>query len=107
LPAAGGQAVSLQGGDASAGKQLFAQKCSACHKVAPFDQRLVGPGLQGVLHDPAHPNLVNGQPATPQNVAAILQNGYTGSMGTMPNASANGLTAQDIANLVAFLATLK
>jgi cytochrome c oxidase subunit 2 len=107
LPAAGGQAVSLQGGDASAGKQLFAQKCSACHKVAPFDQKLVGPGLQGVLHDPAHPNLVNGQPATPQNVAAILQNGYTGSMGTMPNASANGLTAQDIANLVAFLATLK
>jgi mono/diheme cytochrome c family protein len=107
LPAAGGQAVSLQGGDASVGKQLFAQKCSACHKIAPFDQRLVGPGLQGVLHDPAHPNLVNGQSATPQNVAAILQNGYTGSMGTMPNASANGLTAQDIANLVAFLETLK
>ena len=107
LPAAGGQAISLQGGSTPAGKQLFAQKCTACHKLAPFNQVVVGPGLQGVLHDPSHPNLVNGQPATPQNVAAILQNGYTGSMGTMPNASANGLSQQDIANLVAFLDTLK
>jgi cytochrome c oxidase subunit 2 len=107
LPAAGGQAISLQGGSAPAGKQLFAQKCTACHKIAPFSQTLVGPGLEGILHDPAHPNLVNGQPATAQNVAVILQNGYTGSMGTMPNASANGLSAQDIANLVTFLSTLK
>jgi cytochrome c oxidase subunit II len=107
LPAAGGQAIALQGGNASSGKQLFAQKCGACHKLAPFDQRLVGPGLKGVLHDPSHPNLVNNQPATPENVAAILQNGFTGSMGTMPNASANGLTSQDIADLVAFLNTLK
>jgi cytochrome c oxidase subunit II len=106
LPAAGG-AISLQGGNAPAGKTLFAQKCSACHKLAPYDQVLVGPGLAGVLHDPAHPNLVNGQPATPQNVGAILQSGYTGSMGTMPNATANGLSQQDIANLVAFLDTLK
>ena len=107
LPAAGGQAVALQGGSAPAGQQMFAQKCSACHKIAPFDEKVVGPGLKGVLHDPAHPNLVNGQPATPENVAAILQNGYTGSMGTMPNATANGLSAQDIANLVAFLDSLK
>jgi cytochrome c oxidase subunit II len=107
LPAAGGQAISLQGGDASAGKQLFGQKCTACHKLAPFSEVLVGPGLQGVLHDPSHPNLVNGRPATPENVASILQNGYTGSMGTMPNASANGLSEQDISNLVAFLNTLK
>ena len=107
LPAAGGGAIALQGGNAPAGKALFAQKCTACHKLAPFNQTLVGPGLANVLHDPAHPNLVNGQPATPQNVAVILQNGYTGSMGTMPNATANGLSSQDIANLVAFLALLK
>ncbi len=107
LPAAGGQAISLQGGSASGGQALFAQKCSACHKLAPFAQTLVGPGLKGVLHDPSHPNLVNGQPATPENVAAILQSGYNGSMGAMPNASANGLSNQDIANLVAFLDTLK
>jgi hypothetical protein len=67
----------------------------------------VGPGLLGVLHDPSHPNLVDGKPATPQDVAGILQSGYTGSMGTMPNATANGLSPQDIANLVAFLNTLK
>lgn len=107
LPAAGGAAVSLAGGSAPSGKALFAQKCSACHKVAPFSQTLVGPGLAGVLHDPSHPNLVNGQAATPQNVAGILQHGYTGSMGTMPNATANGLSAKDIADLVAFLDTLK
>ncbi|HYL27398.1 MAG TPA: cytochrome c oxidase subunit II [Candidatus Nitrosotalea sp.] len=107
LPAAGGAAVSLQGGDAGAGKTLFAQKCTACHKVAPFSQTLVGPGLGNVLHDSAHPNLVNGQPATPTNVARILQNGYTGSMGTMPNASANGLSDKDIANLVTYLDSLK
>lgn len=107
LPAAGGGAIALQGGDAAAGKTLFDQKCTACHKVAPFSQVLVGPGLAGVLHDPSHPNLVNGDPATPENVAAILQHGYTGSMGTMPNATANGLSASDIANLVAYLDTLK
>lgn len=106
LPAAGG-AVALQNGNAAAGKALFSQKCTACHKIAPFSQTLVGPGLAGVLHDPSHPNLVNGQPATPQNVAGILQKGYTGSMGTMPNATANGLSAQDISNLVTFLDTLK
>lgn len=107
LPATGGGAIALQGGNATAGKALFAQKCTACHKLAPYDQTLVGPGLANVLHDSAHPNLVNGQAATPQNVAAILQAGYTGSMGTMPNASANGLSQQDISDLVAFLNSTK
>ena len=99
--------VALTGGDVNAGKQLFSQKCTACHKIAPFAQTLVGPGLLGVLHDPAHPNLVNGKPANPADVADILQNGYTGSMGSMPNASTNGLSSQDISNLVAYLNTLK
>ena len=107
LPGAGGQAISLQGGDAAAGKALFSQKCTACHKLAPFSQTLVGPGLEAVLHDPAHPDLVNGKPANPADVASILENGYTGSMGAMPSASSNGLSPQDIANLVAFLNTLK
>jgi cytochrome c oxidase subunit 2 len=100
-------AVSLTGGDAAAGKALFAQKCSACHALGPFDQRIVGPGLKGVLHDPAHPNLVDGKPATPADVAQILQNGYTGSMGTMPTMAQNGLSDKDIANLVAYLNSLK
>jgi len=107
LPASGGQAIALQGGNIATGKQLFGQKCSACHKLAPFDQKLVGPGLLGVLHDPSHPNLVDGKAATPQDVAGILQSGFTGSMGTMPNAAANNLTPQDITDLVAFLNSLK
>jgi cytochrome c oxidase subunit II len=99
--------VSLAGGNASAGQALFSQKCSACHALGPFSQRIVGPGLKGVLHDPSHPKLVNGDPATPDNVAKILQQGYTGSIGTMPNATTNGLSNQDIANLVAYLDSLK
>ena len=100
-------AVDLSGGVAATGQTLFATKCSACHAVGPFSKVIVGPGLQGVLHDPGHPNLVDGDPATPDNVAKILQNGFTGSMGQMPNATTNGLSNQDIANLVAYLNSLK
>lgn len=107
LASSGGAAVSLAGGSASAGQKLFGQKCSACHSTGPFDQKIVGPGLKGVLHDPGHPNLVNGDPATPANAAKILQKGYTGSIGTMPNATTNGLSDRDIANLVAYLDSLK
>ncbi|HTX60162.1 MAG TPA: cytochrome c oxidase subunit II [Verrucomicrobiae bacterium] len=107
LPAASAGAVDLSTGTAAAGQALFAQKCSACHAIAPFSHVVVGPGLEGVLHDPSHPNLVNGDPATPDNVAKLLQAGYTGSLGTMPNAQTNGLTNQDIANLVAYLNSLK
>ena len=106
LPSTSGT-IALTGGDAAAGKALFSQKCTACHALGPFNQRIVGPGLKAVLHDPAHPNLVDGDPATPGNVAKILQQGYTGSMGTMPNATTNGLSDKDIANLVAFLDSLK
>ena len=102
-----GGALSLTGGSAAAGKALFTQKCSACHALGPFNQKIVGPGLKGVLHDPAHPNLVNGEKATPEDVAKILQNGFMGPMGTMPNQTANGLSDKDIANLVAFLNSLK
>ena len=107
LPSAGTAAVSLAGGDAGAGQKMFSTKCSACHAVGPFSQKIVGPGLKGVLHDPAHPNLVDGDPATPPNVAKILQKGYDGDLGHMPNASQNGLTDKDIADLVAYLSTLK
>lgn len=99
--------IDVKKGDAAAGKALFQTKCSECHAIAPFDKTIVGPGLLGVLHDPSHPNLVNGDKATPENVAKILQNGYKGTIGSMPNQTANGLTDKDIANLVAYLNTLK
>jgi len=99
--------VALAGGSVSAGQATFAQKCSACHALGPFDQKIVGPGLKGVLHDPSHPNLVDGDPATPANAAKLIKEGFTGPIGTMPNATANGLSDKDIANLVAFLNSLK
>jgi cytochrome c oxidase subunit 2 len=102
-----GGATSLAGGDPNAGKALFSQKCSACHQVAPFDQKLVGPGLLHITDDPAHPTLVTGKPPTPADIADILQNGYTGPIGSMPNRQANGLSDKDIANLVAYLVSLK
>ncbi|HEY9084980.1 MAG TPA: cytochrome c oxidase subunit II [Candidatus Tyrphobacter sp.] len=107
LPTVSTGTINLAGGDAAAGRALFSQKCSACHALGPFSQRIVGPGLQGVLHDPAHPNLVDGDPATPANVAKILQSGYTGSFGHMPNQSENGLSSKDIANLVTYLNSLR
>lgn len=100
-------ALNLSAGDAAKGHEVFEAKCSACHALGPFDKKIVGPGLMGVLHDPAHPNLVNGEKATPDNVAKILQNGFNGPMGTMPNQTANGLSDKDIANLVAYLNSLK
>ncbi len=107
LPKASSGTVNVVGGDAKAGQALFSTKCSACHAVGPYSQRVVGPGLKGVLHDPTHPNLVDGDKATMQNVGKILQQGYKGDMGVMPNSSANGLTDKDIANLVAYLNSLK
>jgi cytochrome c oxidase subunit 2 len=104
-PAAG--ALDLSKGNAAAGQALFSSKCTACHALGPYTQVVVGPGLKGVLSDPSHPNLVTGQPANPANVAKILQTGFSGPMGSMPNQSANGLSDEDIENLVAFLATQK
>ena len=86
---------------------MFQTKCSACHAIGPFDQKIVGPGLKGVLHDPAHPNLVTGEKARLKTLRKILQNGAVGPMGRMPNQTANALTDKDIANLVAYLNSLK
>jgi cytochrome c oxidase subunit 2 len=99
--------VSLAKGDPAAGKTVFAAKCAACHAVGPFDQKVVGPGLKGLTDDAAHPNLVTGKAPTPDNIAAILENGYAGPIGNMPNEQANGLSSTDVANLVAYLVSLK
>jgi cytochrome c oxidase subunit 2 len=101
--------VSLTGGDAAAGKTVFAQKCSACHNnpPTPFDQKLVGPGLLHITDDPAHPKLVDGKPPTPANIAGIVSDGFNGPLGTMPNRQANGLSDKDVSNVVAYLASLK
>jgi len=98
---------SLAGGNAAAGKTVFTQKCAACHSLGGFDQKIVGPGLGKLLNDPAHPKLVDDDPATPANIGKILVKGYTGPLGAMPNQQANGLSNSDVANLVAYLSSFK
>jgi cytochrome c oxidase subunit 2 len=103
---ASGTAIAIDQGKADAGQKLFGQKCSACHSTGPFEQKQVGPGLGRLFNDGAHPKLVNGAPVNPQNVAAIVQNGYQGDMGVMPSAQVNQISNPDIANLVAYLVSL-
>lgn len=99
--------VNLAAGDATAGQAVFQQRCSVCHNAAPFEQKKVGPGLAGLFNNPRHPLLVDNKPATPVDVEEIIDNGFRGDMGVMPTAQANGLTPQNIADLVAYLETLK
>jgi len=101
-----GPAVTLAAGDISAGQVLFGQKCSACHSVGPYAQKIVGPGLGHLLSDADHPKLVNGSDANPASIAMILKNGYQGDLGVMPSASVNQINNKDIANLTAYLVSL-
>ncbi len=106
-PAAAAGGPALASGNAAAGKTLFSQKCAACHSLGGFDQKIVGPGLGHLLNDPAHPKLVDDDPPTAAGISKILVNGYQGPLGVMPNRQANALSDTDIANLVAFLTSLK
>jgi cytochrome c oxidase subunit 2 len=99
--------LDLKGGDVAAGQKTFEAKCAACHNAAPFDQKKVGPGLAKLTDDPAHPKLVDEKAPTPDNIAGILDKGFTGPIGVMPNRAANGLSDKDIADLVAYLVSLK
>ena len=101
-----GGAIVLAQGVADNGRVLFGQKCSTCHSLGPFEQKIVGPGLGNLAHDPNHPLLVTGKPPVPANVAEILVNGYSGPIGVMPNRQANALSSRDISNLVAYLLSL-
>jgi cytochrome c oxidase subunit 2 len=112
-----GGALNLSAGQAAVGQQLFGEKCSTCHSVGPFSQKIVGPGLGHLNGDPDHPNLVTGKPINAENIAWILVNGYQGpdnsasaaqpAIGVMPNRQANALSNKDIANLAAYLLSLK
>jgi len=116
MQAASGGAISLAGGTAAAGQTLFTNKCSSCHGVGGFEQKIVGPGLGKLLNDPAHPMLVTGEKPNGVDISHILVKGYMGpdnsdgksgpSLGAMPNRDANGLSNSDIANLVAYLTSL-
>ncbi len=111
-----GGAISLSSGKVAVGQQLFGQKCSSCHSVGPFEQKIVGPGLGKLASDPVHSKLVTGQAVNAADIAYILVNGYQGpdnsegkngpSIGVMPNRQANALSNVDIANLTAYVLSL-
>jgi len=103
---AAGTVATLSPGDVTAGKALFAQHCDACHAIGPFSQKKVGPGLGQLFSDKDHPKLVNGQDVTPQNIAGIITNGYSGDLGVMPSSQQNQVNNKDIANLTAYLVSL-
>jgi len=103
---AAGAAIALTAGSVSAGQTLFGQKCSACHSLGPFTQKIVGPGLGHLFNDPGHPKLVNGTAPSPQDIATILKNGFQGDIGVMPSSQVNQISNTDIANLVAYLVSL-
>jgi cytochrome c len=77
----------------------------------------VGPGLAG-LFEPGGPtlpanvdyggNLPNGQPITGENVSAWIRSGGQGQIGVMPaNGNIPNLTDADLADLLAYLASLE
>ncbi len=108
----------LSTGTAAAGQVAFSAHCATCHNAgAAFEGKIVGPGLLHLTDNPAHPKLVTGDGPSPANIASLLQKGYSGSdqssgapkpaIGAMPNAQGNGLSNKDIANLTAYLVSLK
>lgn len=106
VAAAGSDVIPFTQGNLNAGRVLFGQKCSACHSLGPFDQKIVGPGLGNLTRDPSRPRLVDGSIPSPANVARILKYGYNGKQGIMPNAQANAISNLDIANLTSFILSL-
>jgi len=77
-------------GDVAKGKALFGANCSTCHEVT--DEEKVGPGLKGVSkkYDPA----------------ALRRRIQEGGDMMPPVASTNGLSEQDVSDIIAYLQTL-
>ncbi|WP_298400706.1 cytochrome c [uncultured Chloroflexus sp.] len=97
-------------GDPVRGKNLFIP-CSGCHSTST--EVLLGPGLAGLFsaQGPVLPEgvdynglLPNGKERSEENVAEWIRSGGAGSIGYMPP---HNLDDQQMADLLAFLRTLK
>ena len=94
--AVGLAAAKADKGDPAKGKELFEQ-CSVCHNV-DTDEKKMGPSLKGLFK---RKTLQSGKPVNDANVLAQINNGGNG----MP-AYADMLSAEDKANILAYLHTL-
>ncbi|HSU31970.1 MAG TPA: c-type cytochrome [Bryobacteraceae bacterium] len=83
-------------GDPAKGKEVFEQ-CSVCHDVETGEKKM-GPSLKGLFK---RQKLQSGQPVNDENVLKQINNGGGG----MP-AYADMLSAEDKANVLAYLKTL-
>ena len=84
--------------DAAKGKSVVDDNCAVCHSV-DTDEKKVGPSLKGLFK---RKTLANGKPVNDANVLAQVN---AGSSNGMP-AYAEVLSADDKANLLAYLHTL-
>lgn len=98
LSAANGQNSSggAAKGDAAKGKEVFEQ-CSVCHNIDSPEKKM-GPSLQGLYKKKT---MTTGKAVTDQNVLSQINNGGNG----MP-AYSDMLSAEDKANLIAYLHTI-
>lgn len=110
LPAALADTSLSSKGDPKRGKELFGP-CAACHTTSK--EVLVGPGLAGLFSasGPVLPKgidyngmLPNGKERSEANIAEWIRTGGTGRIGYMPS---HNLTDQEMADLLAYLRTLK
>lgn len=101
----------LPGGDAARGAELFSQAlngapaCSSCHN--PDATTLVGPGMEGYSQRAA--TQVQGQSAEAYTFTSITQPAahiVSGFPNTMYTQYGRQLSAQQIADLIAYLLTL-
>ena len=99
----------LASGDADAGAKVFASRCARCHTSELSTDAVSMAGLfHGGTTLPGGVDyggkLPNGQEITDENVIAWIRDGGTGKIGRMPGF---GLNDTDMANLIAYLKTLK
>jgi cytochrome c2 len=94
--AGAGRAPAQTKGDAAKGKEVFEQ-CSVCHNV-DTDEKKMGPSLKGLFK---REKLANGKKVSDDTVLEQINNGGNG----MP-AYADMLSAEDKANVLAYLHTL-
>jgi cytochrome c553 len=109
--AQGAAFAGLPAGDAAHGAQLFTERvngapeCSSCHNVD--DTTLVGPGMQGFVERAG--SRVEGQSAEVYAYTSITQPAahvVSGFSNTMYTQYGRQLSAQQIADLIAYLLSL-